>query len=86
MAAGREEEYASRYYIEDHPAMFRLLVQICRAAKGRQIEICGELAGNTKATPFLLGMGIRHLSVLPLRVPYIKETVRNVEIAKEEWM
>jgi len=78
MAAGREEEFLSHYYIQNHPAVLKLMHQVCEAIPDYEIEVCGELAGYPEAIPVLLEMGIKHLSVLPLRIPIIKERIRNV--------
>ena len=77
MAAGREEEFMSQYYIQNHPAVLELMRQVCQAVPDYEIEICGELAGNPNAIPGLLKMGIKHLSVFPLCIPVIKEVIRN---------
>lgn len=78
MAAERESNYMSRYYLDDHPAVLWLIRQVCEAVSGHDVEICGELAGNPKAIPILLEMGIRKLSVFALRVPAIKEIIRSL--------
>ena len=78
MAAERESNYMSRYYVDDHPAVLWLIRQVCEAVSGHDVEICGELAGNPKAIPILLEMGIRKLSVFALRVPAIKEIIRSL--------
>jgi phosphoenolpyruvate-protein phosphotransferase (PTS system enzyme I) len=80
MAAGRQEEFLSHYYIEDHPAVLRLMRQVCNAAPHHEIEVCGELAGNPRVIPLFLQMGIRHLSVLPLRIPATKEIIRTLRL------
>jgi len=77
MAAGSQEEFVSQYYIQNHPAIIKLMQQVCEAVPDYQIEVCGELAGNQRALPILLDMGIKHLSVLPLFIPIIKEIIRN---------
>lgn len=86
MAAERESQVISRYYQDDHPAVLSLLEQVCRQVDSRSISICGELAGNEAVIPALLTMGIRQLSVLPLRVPMVKETVRVQTIKAERLM
>lgn len=82
LAAGREEEFISDYYREDHPAVYQLIKHVCQEVPKHEIEICGELAGNSDAITVLLQMGIKHLSVLPLRIPAVKEIIRNLEITE----
>jgi len=82
MAAGREETFMCRYYIDDHPAIFQLIRHVCDVLPDYDISLCGELAGNLEAIPILLQMGIRNLSVLPLRVPAVKEITRGICLSK----
>jgi phosphocarrier protein FPr len=42
--------------------------------------VCGELASDPVAVPFLLGLGVRELSVAPPLVPRVKEAVRAVDL------
>ena len=78
MAAERETSVVTRYYQDDHPAVLRLVRQICEAVSGENLEVCGESAGNPKVVSMLVEMGIRQLSVFPLRVPAIKEIIRSL--------
>jgi phosphoenolpyruvate-protein phosphotransferase len=80
MAAGRENALVSRYFKDDHTAIFRLLEWIGRHAAGTPIGLCGELAGQSDVTEALLKTGIRMLSVPPLVLPSVKEAVRGVSI------
>ncbi len=77
MAAGRENPLVSDYFIEDHPAVLRLLRIIFSEAGTLPVSICGESAGNPAMTATLVGMGARHLSVAPPLVPLIKAAVRK---------
>jgi len=77
MAADRENPTASRYFQDDHRAVFRLVKTVCEQAGDTPVSICGELAGRPAALPRLLELGIRSLSVAPPLVPRVKEAVRN---------
>ncbi len=76
MAAGRDDATVSRYYVDDHPALLRLLGMIAAGASGKPITICGELAGREEAVPALLRLGFRGLSIAPSLIPTIKVRVR----------
>lgn len=79
MAASRENPYVSDYYVDDHPAVLRLIRLVVEEGGGVPIEVCGELAGRPDAVAKLLGLGIRALSVAPPLIPQIKEIIRETE-------
>ena len=80
MAAGRENNLVTSYYMENHPSILKLIKMTIDNSSGSHIEICGELAGDKKGLSTLLKSGVRNLSVPPALVPEIKEAVREIEI------
>jgi phosphoenolpyruvate-protein kinase (PTS system EI component) len=80
MAAGRENPLVSDYYLEDHPAVLRLLRIIVDEAGKVPVDLCGELGGQLDAVPTLLKLGIRALSVAPPLVPGVKQAVRETSL------
>ncbi|WP_347927924.1 phosphoenolpyruvate--protein phosphotransferase [Pseudomonas helvetica] len=66
-----------------HPALLRLIAQTCIGAAKHQrwVGVCGALASDPLATPVLIGLGIRELSVSPPQVGEIKERVRQLDAA-----
>lgn len=79
MAAGRENNLVSNYYIDDHPAIIKLIEMIINNAGDCPVEMCGELASNQNILPTLLKLGITTLSVPPSLVPEIKEVIREIK-------
>ena len=77
MAAGRENPLVGDYFMEDHPAVLRLLRIIFSEAGAAPVSICGELAGDPSMTATLINMGARQLSVAPPLVPLVKAAVRR---------
>jgi phosphocarrier protein FPr len=69
-----------------HPAVLDLIGRTARAgaAHGRWVGVCGEVAGNPAATPILLGLGVRELSMVPAAIPAVKDAVRAVDLASAE--
>jgi len=65
-----------------HPAVLRLLGETGEAADGAGIPaaVCGELAGDPSATPLLLGLGIRELSMSAPAIPGVKDAVRRTDL------
>ncbi len=65
LAVDRMNESIAHMYDPFHPAIIRLLKSITDAARRAQIPIsvCGELAGDIRAIPIWLGLGINEWSV-----------------------
>lgn len=82
MVAGRENPLVSEYFLEDHPAVLRLIGLSCTEAGDVPASLCGEMAGRTDVVPKLLAAGVRALSVAPPLVPSVKETVRQVTLLR----
>ena len=75
MAAGRENPRVSQYFIDDHPAVFRLIDLVVSEAGATPVSICGELAGRLDAVSRLIESGIDILSVPASVVPDVKAAV-----------
>jgi len=58
-------EHIASMYDPFHPAIIRLLKNTVEAAlrNGIGISVCGELAGDPRALPLWLGLGVRQLSM-----------------------
>jgi phosphotransferase system enzyme I (PtsI) len=82
LAVDRTNEKVASYYLPENPAVLRLIDMTSRAAskEGKPCSVCGELAGNPLFTPFLLGVGIRQLSMEPPLIPQIKDVVRKIRL------
>ena len=81
MAAGRENPSVSDYFVDDHPAVMRLMELTIRDAGATPISLCGELAGRTAAIPGLLRIGMRSLSVASSVLTGIRRTIRGTSVA-----
>ena len=80
MAAGRENPLVNGYYLENHPAVLRLVRMVLEEAGQTPVSICGELAANLGSIPVLLKLGLRSLSVAPPLVPSAKQAIRRVSM------
>ncbi len=78
MAAGRENPLVTEYFIDDHPAILRLIELVVRESGTTPVSICGELASRVDVIPKLLRSGIRSLSVASSLVPDVKFAVRKI--------
>jgi phosphotransferase system enzyme I (PtsI) len=82
LAVDRGESDVADLYDPLHPAVLRLVQFATEAALRMRmpVSVCGEMAGNPRLTPLLLGMGIRSFSMNAGSVPRVKQAVRSVEI------
>ena len=77
MAAGRENPLVTNYFLDDHPAVLRLIELVVSEAGAASVSLCGELAGRISALPRLLQTGLRSLSVSAALVPEVKNAIRR---------
>ncbi|MCG8016582.1 MAG: phosphoenolpyruvate--protein phosphotransferase [Candidatus Thiodiazotropha sp. 'RUGA'] len=65
LAVDRNNAHVAEIYNDLHPAVLRALIQIVNGAAqyGKEVSVCGELAGNPAAAVLLLGMGVNSLSM-----------------------
>ncbi len=80
LAVDRGNELISHLYNPMTPSVLNLIKQVIDAshAEGKWTGMCGELAGDEKATLLLLGMGLDEFSMSAISVPRIKKLIRNV--------
>jgi phosphotransferase system enzyme I (PtsI) len=86
MAAGRENPMVAEYFLDDHPAILRLIELVIRESGGTPVSLCGELAGRADAIPDVLATGIRSLSVPASLVSNTKDVIRKcASSARSSW-
>ena len=81
LAVGRDDPTVSRYFLDDHVSLLRLLGIIVADAGTMPLTLCGELAGREEILPQLLAVGFRSLSIAPALIPSMKEMIRTVRIS-----
>jgi phosphotransferase system enzyme I (PtsI) len=82
LAADREDEGVARYYQPMHPGVLRLIQLVVEgaAAAGRELTICGEMAGDPRSTGLLLGLGLRAFSVATGEMLEVKDAIRRTSL------
>ena len=80
LAADRGNPRVAHVYQTYHPAVLRLIKHAIDSAHfaGKWVGMCGEMAGEMRAVPMLLGMGLDEFSAVPARVPVIKKIIRSM--------
>ncbi|WP_313752588.1 phosphoenolpyruvate-protein phosphotransferase PtsI [Mixta calida] len=79
LAVDRGNELISHLYNPMTPSVLGLIKQVIDAshAEGKWTGMCGELAGDERATLLLLGMGLDEFSMSAISIPRIKKIIRN---------
>ena len=82
LAIDRGDEQVAHLYNPLHPAVLRLIQFTTEAALRNRIPVslCGEIAGDPRYTALLIGLGIRELSMAPIKLPRVKARVRAIEL------
>lgn len=86
LAVDRNNEHVADLYQPLHPAILRMLRQVlaAAAAAGIEVELCGEMGGDVRLAPLLVGLGLRRLSMAPRQVPAVKTLIRSLTLAEME--
>ena len=86
LAVDRTNERVANLYLSHHPSVLRALKKIVDAAikYGKDVSICGDMAADPKFLPFLLGIGIRTLSVDARYLPKLHESLAKIALPEAE--
>jgi len=86
LAVDRGNAQVSELYEPLHPAVLYLLKYIADAANtaGKEISICGEMAGDVRYSRLLLGMGYTHLSMSSFFIPQVKRAIRSISLREAQ--
>ncbi len=84
LAVDRTNEMVSKLYLSHHPAILRAIDRVVSVARSHRIDvsICGDIARDPKMIPFLLGVGIRKISLSPRQMFEIQQAVEAVSMEK----
>lgn len=86
LGVDRANDRVAYAYRPEHPAVLRALKRLADAASraGKEVSVCGEMAFDRDLMPFLLGIGIRTLSVAPQHLPELQRRVIALRIGEAE--
>lgn len=82
LAVDRVDHEVAHLYDPLHPAVLRLLAMILAAGRkaGIPVSMCGEIAGDTRLTRLLLGMGLTEFSMQSSKLLAVKQEVLNSDL------
>jgi phosphotransferase system enzyme I (PtsI) len=83
LAIDRTDEQVAYLYNPLHPAVLRLIQFSAEAALAARIpvSVCGEMAGDERMTPILLGFGITELSMSSNSLPRVKKRILELNLS-----
>ena len=84
MAVDRINADVAHLYEPMHPAILRLLKNIIDSAHaaGKNVGMCGEMAGDPLYTVILLGLGLDEFSMSAVQIPKVKKIIRSISKAE----
>ncbi len=84
LAVDRTSEHMAEFYLAYHPAVLRAMKKVVDAGNrnGCEVSICGDFASSPMFLEFILGLGIRKISVDPHTIPQLQEAIEEMSIAK----
>lgn len=86
LAVDRGNRRVAHLFQPFHPAVLRLISEVVTAGQrsAREVTVCGEMASNSRAAALLLGLGVRRFSMVPARVPRVKQVLGRIAIGEAE--
>ncbi|MDA9097152.1 phosphoenolpyruvate--protein phosphotransferase [Methylophilaceae bacterium] len=84
LAIDRTDDSVSHLYNALHPAVLKLISNTINAGKkyGKEVAICGEMAGDPKLTKLLIGMGLTNFSMHPASILAVKKQILESDSSK----
>jgi phosphotransferase system enzyme I (PtsP) len=86
LAVDRTNEKVAHLYLPHHPAVLRTLHAVVAACtrRGVAVSVCGDMAHQFQYLPFLVGIGVRSLSVEPIYLPAVQAAIAGIELPAAE--
>ena len=86
LAVDRSNEKVAYLYQPSHPAILALMKRVTDAAydNGIWVSVCGEMAGDPRYIPLLLGMGIHELSMSSSSIGPVRRLIRRLYMHDSE--
>ena len=82
LAIDRVDYEVAHLYNPLHPAVLQLIAMTIAAGHkaGIDVAVCGEMAGDTRMTRLLLGMGLREFSMHPAQLLAVKQEILSSDL------
>ncbi len=82
LAVDRTNDEVAAWFSPQHPAVLRSLKTIVAAAEraGKPVSLCGTLGADLQMLPFLLGIGLRTISLDPMDIPAVQRRIEQIDL------
>lgn len=82
LAVDRTNDEVAVWYAPHNPAVLRSLQFIVKAARKarKPVSLCGNLGSDPQMLPFLLGIGLRTLSLDPVVLPVVQGMIEKIDL------
>ncbi len=82
LAIDRSDQRVAHLYNPLHPGVLRMIQFAAAAALRARIPVCvcGEIAGDPRFTPLLLGLGFRELSMTASNIARVKRRILDLDL------
>jgi len=86
LGVDRTNENVAGSYLPHHPSVLRAMKKVVHSANqhNREISVCGYMAHQEQYLPFLLGIGVRNLSLDPHYLLRIQKAISSIDIDEAE--
>ncbi len=84
LASDRNNDILGSLYSPLQPALLRVMHHVINTGQraGKQVSVCGEMAGDPLFTPLLLALGLIEFSVHPGQLLTIRDRIAHLERAR----
>jgi phosphoenolpyruvate-protein phosphotransferase len=88
LAADRDAVELIDGYSVLHPSVLHAIARVVAAARdrGKRVSVCGEAAGDPRTAALLVGLGVRELSMSPLRAARVRAAIGRLTLAETEML
>ncbi len=84
LAIDRTDDAVAHLYDPLHPAVLGLIDHTLKVGQrmGKPVSVCGEMAGDSRLTRLLLGMGLTNFSMHPAHVLAVKQQIMRSHVGE----
>ncbi len=81
LAVDRGNKRVAELYNSLHPSVIRSIDMVIKAGRkyNKKVSLCGELAGDHRATRLLIGLGLKELSMNARNITHVRDIIVTTE-------